>query len=725
MLLLPRVPCRLAASRLQARQTAAAKEFLPLRKEAGSKRGFFFNRKPQGQLLEIEGLESARDFPRLAAEAVQEARQELLGAEKRPALELVQALDGVSNSLCRVADAAELVRNVHPDQEYVARASEAVQEVAGYMGEVNLDAAMYQGMKAAESSAEFDDMSREARSVLHHMRVSMEHEGIHLPEAEKAECLQLLEQEQQLSFDIVRRQGQLHHASSSKAQPEGVWVSLAACAGALGADASRLPKRGAGSAEEVCLPTDSVWSDRILKTVPCSETRKRLHDAQQVHDQQGEEEMAGLLCVRQRLAQLRGYESWAHYAQREALFQSPGHVNQFLDSTWEQLRPGLAAELKTLAAEKEKLGLGEARLEAWDMPFLIRSCKQQSDQNDQISQYLSYSGLMKGVELMLSRLLGLGFTQEEPKIGELWHPSVQKYAIRDGERILGILYLDPFQRPGKMVQSAQFTLQGSKLLSDGSQQTPKTSLVYSLPVGATGLPLSFAITFMHEIGHAVHSLLSETTFQHLSGTRGTVDFVEFPSHLFEHFVLDADSLASYATHMKSGAAMPPEVRELCRHSRRHFAHFEASQQLLYAAVDQAFYACRPSAQGGSSEAAAEVQSHLRQTLSRCDHELDAPYNGNLLSLLGLSQPSKFDHLVHYGGSYYCYLFNRALAAHVWQHGFKSDPFGSEAGERLRHMFRGGSVVQNLDVICSLCPGVPTFEAHEVPLGGLMQQIGGA
>ena len=94
---------------------------------------------------------------------------------------------------------------------------------------------------------------------------------------------------------------------------------------------------------------------------------------------------------------------------------------------------------------------------------------------------------------------------------------------------------------------------------------------------------------MHEIGHAVHSLLSETQFQHLSGTRGTIDFVEpltnwqilsfkggqifylsvysvyskhfsipptqeFPSHLFEHFVMDPESLATFAAHNSTGRA---------------------------------------------------------------------------------------------------------------------------------------------------------------------------
>lgn len=277
-------------------------------------------------------------------------------------------------------------------------------------------------------------------------------------------------------------------------------------------------------------------------------------------------------------------------------------------------------------------------------------------------------------------------------------------------------------RPGKVVQSAQFTLQGSKRLDGGEHQTPVTTLVYSLPVGTVGLPLPYAITFMHEIGHAVHSLLSETTYQHLSGTRGTVDFVEFPSHLFEHFVLDPSCLATYAAHARTGTPMPSDVQRHCRRSRLRFAHFEAVQQLMYAVVDQSFYAYSPKI--GSAFSSSEVQQHLSKSLEHFDVELSSgPFEGPFTALLGLSRPSKFDHLVHYGGSYYCYLFNRALSAHVWHNSFREDPFAQGPGGRLREMLRGGSVVQSLDAIEALLPpDAGGFRAEDVPLDAFVQQL---
>eukprot|EP00927_Polykrikos_kofoidii_P053801 TRINITY_DN48355_c0_g1_i1.p1 TRINITY_DN48355_c0_g1~~TRINITY_DN48355_c0_g1_i1.p1 ORF type:complete len:753 (+),score=138.21 TRINITY_DN48355_c0_g1_i1:89-2260(+) len=677
-------------------------------------RGFFWKRAPSQRLLDIDGLEAPHDFPRLAADAIAAARNDLRGVEEKGPEELVTTIDNASNGLCRIADAAELCRNVHPNQEFVAAASEAVGSIAAYMGEVNFDVGIYEAMQRGEASADFEELPVELRKVLQHMRVSMEHEGIHLPEAEKAECLTLLEREQTLSFEIVQEQEQLRQAGTQDV--DGYWLPVEKVQAAFGGAVGSLKKRQIGSVSEVHVPSDVMWLEQLLKHAPCADTRRLAYEGQQAIET-GELSIAELRFVRHRLARIRGYDTWCDYAQRESLLHSPEQVLHFLEGAWERLRPGLEADLRELAAEKELSGLGEPVLEAWDLPLLLNRSKRDNADTALVSPYLSYASLMRGVELVLSRLLGVAFASETPGPGEVWHPSVQKYTLRERDHVLGILYLDPFSRPGKTVQMAQFTVRGSKELSDGSRQTPVTALAYSLPPNGQ-MSLSLAVSFMHEIGHAMHSLLSETKMQHLSGTRGAVDFVEFPSHLFEHFVLDMNCLSAYATHSQTGAAMSFDVQERCRRQKSRFAHFEAVQQLMYAIVDQSFYSHHIDETSGVPL----VHKQLEEGLSRFDRDFHGPFNGNFSSLLGLSRPARFDHLIHYGGSYYCYLFNRALSAHVWQHGFQDDPFGEEPGRRLRGLFRGGSVVQNLDVIEALCPNAGGLRADSVPLDAFVAQL---
>ncbi|CAK0891095.1 unnamed protein product [Prorocentrum cordatum] len=149
---------------------------------------------------------------------------------------------------------------------------------------------------------------------------------------------------------------------------------------------------------------------------------------------------------------------------------------------------------------------------------------------------------------------------------------------------------------------------------------------------------------------------------------------------------------------------------------------------MYAAVDQAFYSFTPPrAERGPPRRGRERRPRAPQRVPLALRQqrrgpLPRRFHGELL---GLSKISKFDHLVHYAGSYYLAdLFNRALSSHVWRHGFQPDPFGATPGGRLRELLRGGSVVQTVEAITALCPGAGGFAAEAVPLDALVDTLGG-
>jgi mitochondrial intermediate peptidase len=95
-------------------------------------------------------------------------------------------------------------------------------------------------------------------------------------------------------------------------------------------------------------------------------------------------------------------------------------------------------------------------------------------------------------------------------------------------------------------------------------------------------------TLHHEWGHALHSLLSRTTFQHLSGTRGGVDFVEVPSHLFEHFSRTPSVVCQWAKHYMTGQQLPREHIEEALRAKGAFEGIDTQTQIIYSAADQVY-----------------------------------------------------------------------------------------------------------------------------------------
>jgi peptidyl-dipeptidase Dcp len=58
-------------------------------------------------------------------------------------------------------------------------------------------------------------------------------------------------------------------------------------------------------------------------------------------------------------------------------------------------------------------------------------------------------------------------------------------------------------------------------------------------------------TLFHEFGHALHGLLSNCTYESISGTETPRDFVEFPSQVMENWALHPDVIKTYAKHYKT------------------------------------------------------------------------------------------------------------------------------------------------------------------------------
>jgi peptidyl-dipeptidase Dcp len=96
----------------------------------------------------------------------------------------------------------------------------------------------------------------------------------------------------------------------------------------------------------------------------------------------------------------------------------------------------------------------------------------------------------------------------------------------------------PSKRSGAWMSS--YRMQSRNGLGDAAPVLPIIVNNNNFAKGAPGAPtlLSFddARTLFHEFGHGLHGLLSNVTYERVSGTSVLRDFVELPSQLFEHWL---------------------------------------------------------------------------------------------------------------------------------------------------------------------------------------------
>lgn len=154
------------------------------------------------------------------------------------------------------------------------------------------------------------------------------------------------------------------------------------------------------------------------------------------------------------------------------------------------------------------------------------------------------SGVVEALRLVTRECFGVDLRPTPLAEGESWAPTgavpapMKLTVAREGENgagdeELGTIYVDVGLRQGKAPGSAHYALRCGRQLAPSqvaeggaAYQLPRVLLSLSVPVanatGSVWLTPQAIGTVFHEFGHALHSVLSRTQFQHFSGTRCAV-----------------------------------------------------------------------------------------------------------------------------------------------------------------------------------------------------------
>jgi peptidyl-dipeptidase Dcp len=391
-----------------------------------------------------------------------------------------------------------------------------------------------------------------------------------------------------------------------------------------------------------------------------------------------------ILSLRNEQARLHGYASYADYALADTMAGKASSVSELLERVWVPAKA--SAERERAALEAMLLSRGESmRLEAWDWRYYAEKVRQARYDLDEaeVKPYFPLNRMVEAVFDCAQRLFGVRFV-EQPQI-RVYHPDVKVYEVRGADdSLVGVFLHDNFARPSK--RSGAWMSSYRMQSRSGGDVTPVIVNNNNFAKGAPGEPtlLSFddARTLFHEFGHGLHGLLSNVTYERLSGTNVLRDFVELPSQLFEHWLSEPEVLKRHARHHRTGEPIPDDLVQRLKAARNFNQGYETVRYTASALVDMAVHSL-------TSPEAPDIVAFEAAELERIGMPGGIGMNHRLPHFQHLFSGSS------YAAGYYVYLWAEVLDADGFDAFVEAgNPFDPAVAQRLRRfIYSSGNSLQ--------------------------------
>uniref|UniRef100_A0A8C6PAC3 Mitochondrial intermediate peptidase n=1 Tax=Nothobranchius furzeri TaxID=105023 RepID=A0A8C6PAC3_NOTFU len=507
--------------------------------------GAAFNAKPHRRLdlFEKNGLFGVPELTcpagfQVASKTALKNTELLLGraCSSSQGVETVECFDQLSDGLCKVADLADFIKVAHPDPAYREAAEKTCIEIGTVVENLNTDIELCKSLKnLLDDPKAVAQLDSDTRRVAELFMFDFEISGIHLDDKLRKEAVSLHVKLLDLNNEFLVGSHMPNRIAKS-AIPDHLHVHFA----------------NEGSFIQIGgLHADSP--DDLLREIayriylyPNSDLMECLEE---------------LLKCRYKLAKLVGYETYGHRALKGTMAKTPETVMSFLQLLTDKLS------------------------DRYDVCFfhLLRcgwrcSLRRYNIEPSLYSPYLSLGACMDGLNNLFSQLYGVSLMSEPPGAGEVWSDDVRKLAVvHETEGLLGYIYCDFFHRRDKPNQDCHFTIRGGRWSQEtGQYQLPVVVLMLSLPHPTKSAPTLLTPGMMenlfHEMGHAMHSMLGRTRYQHVTGTRCATDFAEVPSILMEYFATDYRVISQFARHYETGQAWQLRFSHLIGYGAKYYSY---------------------------------------------------------------------------------------------------------------------------------------------------------
>lgn len=390
---------------------------------------------------------------------------------------------------------------------------------------------------------------------------------------------------------------------------------------------------------------------------------------------------AKLAKLRAQWAQIMGYETYADYVLEERMVNTPAGVYDLLNKLWQPALARAKREVADMQAVIDSEG-HDFKLAAWDWwqyAEKVRKAKYDLDEAS-LKPYLTLDNVLKGAFDTANKLWGLTFTELHDI--DVYHPDARVWEVKDKDGShLGIFIGDYFTRSNKRGGAWMSSFKGQSNLDGRERPVVVNVCNFPPPVGNDPALLSFGnvTTLFHEFGHALHGIVTNTTYGSMSGTSGPRDFTEFPAQILEHWAAEPQVLKTYATHYKTGEVIPDELIGKLLKAAKFNQGFANTEYLAASLLDMDWHTLK------ASDPEQDADKFEKASMSRI---------GLIDEIAPRYRSTYFSHIFAggYAAGYYGYVHSAVLDSDGFA-AFKEtgDIFNPELAQRLRtHVFEKGS-----------------------------------
>jgi len=381
---------------------------------------------------------------------------------------------------------------------------------------------------------------------------------------------------------------------------------------------------------------------------PNPNIREELYKAYTTRAPENAKLIEELLALRLESAQLLGFKSYSELSLATKMAPDTDTVINFLDELAKQSKNQAQEELQTLQS------MSKEKLKSSDTTYYSQKLKKERYELDEeeYRPYFEQHSVVNGLFDFLEKLFAIEFKKVTCK---LWHEKASAYDLYVNNRLRSRLYLDLEARKDKRGGAWMHNWQAHCTKESGEEQLASVFVVCNFPASSDKNPSLLrhddVVTLFHEMGHALHHMLSTVNENGVSGVNGVEwDAVEFPSQFLENFANEPKVLKLFAKHYESGKVLSDEMIAKLERTKNFQSAMSMLRQLEFASFDFKLHM--------SSYSGDEIQNLLDSIREATSLIKPPSYN---------KFQNGFTHIFAggYGAGYYSYKWAEVLSADAY------------------------------------------------------------